>query len=131
MISILPDLIEKMPKGCHECPFAYYDEHNGASFFCGLSRFTIDKQRKQNVRHKGCGLFDQDYSDDEQDTHKDEPTQDDRPKTNQDIANDIVSRAKEFASTLREDDIDEAIEDDPALFDMGEENGEEITEEDV
>ena len=110
MLSILPDLIERMPKGCNECPFAYYDEHNGAAFFCGLSRFTIDKQRKQKVRHKGCGLFDPDYSEDDQEQPKKDPVLDDRPKTNQDIANDIISRAKELATSLREGDYEELEE---------------------
>ena len=113
MININPDIIERLPKGCHDCPFSYYDEHNGATFYCGISRWSVSKQRKQKVRHRGCGLIDPDYTEDEQEKEKLRKEHLQKEKTNQDVANEIVEKAKKYAMTLREgNDYDPVIEDD-------------------
>ena len=61
MIYIHPDVIEKLPRNCGDCPLAFYDDHY-SNFFCGISRFHVDDFRKGKKRHHGCMIFDTDRS---------------------------------------------------------------------
>lgn len=61
MICIHSDVIEVIPKSCEVCPLAFYDAHaNG--FFCGISRFDVEKYRKKHKKHPGCMIYDPDVA---------------------------------------------------------------------
>ena len=57
MICIDPDVIEKMPNGCDDCPLAFYDAQL-MGFFCGITRFDVESARKKHKKHRGCKIFD-------------------------------------------------------------------------
>lgn len=61
MICIHPDVIESIPNSCESCPLAFYDSHNG-SFFCGISRYDVEKYRKKKKKHPGCMIYDPDVA---------------------------------------------------------------------
>lgn len=101
MICIHPDVIEKMPRSCVDCPFAYFDEVNNASYYCGISRFSVNKQRKQKTRHKGCAIYDPDPDSENTENEKDKREKKVvKEKTSNDVARGIINKAKEISDSL-------------------------------
>ena len=118
MICIHPDVIEKMPRSCADCPFAYFDEVNNASYYCGISRFSVNKQRKQKARHKGCAIYDPDPDSENTENEKDKRGKKVvKEETANDVARGIINKAKEISDSLiYHDDVDDVELED---FDLG------------
>jgi len=102
MICIQPDVIEKMPNNCADCVFSYYDEAHGDSFYCGISRFTVNKERKNKIRHKGCGIFDPDYGIEDDQEIEDEKGNEEDKKPKERTYEDIVEKAKVIRDSLND-----------------------------
>lgn len=130
MICIHPDVIEKMPRSCNDCPFAYFDEVNNASYYCGISRFSINKQHKQKTRHKGCAIYNPDPDSENTENEKDKREKKVviKEETPNDVAKGIINKAKEISDSLiYHDDVDDVELED---FDLGMEDIDLIENED-